>query len=144
MRQLRGQQTGSLPVSLDGVHVNGFSPCMVQWDFFFFLSNNAVIRQPPPESIGWNFILYTNVISPYKNLPDSSTVLAAYYYTTLFLTVYSTQNANFLYARNTWISYYISRIYPRMLCTQPDHPFLVWTRHHNVQDFFFFSLFFNS
>lgn len=46
MRQLRGQQTGIL---LDGVHVNGISPCVVQCAFFF-LSNNAAIRQPPPES----------------------------------------------------------------------------------------------
>lgn len=49
MRQLRGQQTGGLPILLDGVHVNGISPCMVQCAFFF-LSNNAAIRQPPPES----------------------------------------------------------------------------------------------
>ncbi len=38
-----------LPILLDGVHVNGISPCMVQCAFFF-LSNNAAIRQPPPES----------------------------------------------------------------------------------------------
>lgn len=72
--------------------------CTCKWGFsmhgsmrFFFLSFKQCSHQTatPREYIGWNFIPYTIVISSYKNLPDSSTLLTAYYHTTLFLTVYS-------------------------------------------------------